>query len=127
VSAVGIDGTSWAINAVAITAGGTFTWPLYMPAGTGCLTVVNNTTTDTINYLYDPPSPSGCTGNNWGTEQLQGAATIPPGSSFTLTNVPAGAHDLRAMGTSPLGPVDRQVCGMGIPSGGTFPWYFLPP
>jgi len=97
-----------------------------MPAGTGCLMVVNNTA-DTINFLFDPFSPSGCSGNNWDTEQLQGYQILPQ-TSFTLSNVPQGAHDLRAMGVSPLGdPVDYRVCGMGIPAGGTFTWYLIFP
>ncbi|HEU4383084.1 MAG TPA: hypothetical protein VFR85_06200, partial [Anaeromyxobacteraceae bacterium] len=126
--ALGIDFTYWAINQIPITIGGTFTWNLYMPAGTGCLTVMNNTADETIDSLFDPPSSPMCSTNplnmNWGTERLMGA-TIPPATSFTLSNVPAGAHDLRVMGTTTLGgSVDRIVCGMSIPPGGTFTWFF---
>jgi hypothetical protein len=125
-SGVAIDGMTWTTPGAVIAAGGTFTWPLYMPAGTGCITIFNNTPDETINFFFDPAAPAGCGGSNWGTEQL-GGSTIPPGASFTLSNVPQGAHDLRAMGTTATGgTVDRQVCGMGVPSGGTFTWNFLP-
>ncbi|HEU4384319.1 MAG TPA: hypothetical protein VFR85_12580 [Anaeromyxobacteraceae bacterium] len=122
--ALGIDGTYWATNGIPITMGGAFPWNLYMPAGTGCLTVVNNTpTSDTIDLLYDPPSPSGCTGNNWGTERLGGVIMLP-GASFTLGNVSPGAHDLRASGfTALLDPSNYVACGAGIQAGGTVYWY----
>ncbi|HEU4384317.1 MAG TPA: hypothetical protein VFR85_12570 [Anaeromyxobacteraceae bacterium] len=123
--ALGIDGTYWAINGIPITIGGTFTWGLYMPAGTGCLTVVNNTPTgDTIDLLYDPPSSPSCPNNtNWGTEQL-GGVVILPGASFTLGNVSPGAHDLRASGFTALGdPSNYVACGAGIQGGGTVTWY----
>ena len=126
-SAVGADTLTWATNGIVIPAAGTFTWSLYMAAGTGCLTVVNNTA-DTIEFLFDPPSPSGCTGNNWGTERLW-PATILPTASFTISNIPQGAHDLRAMGVSSIdgSTVDYRACGMSIPAGGTFLWYLSLP
>jgi hypothetical protein len=127
VSAVGADTLTWASNGIVVPATGTFTWSLYMAAGTGCLTVVNNTA-DTINFVFDPPSPSGCTGNAWGTELLAGAAILPA-ASFTFSNIPQGAHDLRAMGVSSIdgSTVDHRACGMSITAGGTFLWYLSPP
>jgi uncharacterized repeat protein (TIGR02543 family) len=127
VSAVGADGQTWATNGISIPNAGTFTWSLYMAAGTGCLTIVNNTA-DTIDFVFDPPSPSGCTGNSWGTERLW-PATILPAASFTFSNIPQGAHDLRAMGVSSIdgSTVDYRACGMSIPAGGTFLWYLSPP
>jgi hypothetical protein len=122
VNAVGIDGTTWATNGIPITAGGTFTWTLLMSAGTGCLTVVNNTL-DTLDLLFDPLSPSGCASNIWGNEQLNGSIILP-GASFTLSNVPQGAHDLWASGVTPFGePANYLFCGAGIPGGGTVSWY----
>jgi uncharacterized repeat protein (TIGR02543 family) len=123
VRAVALDGVSWTTSGIAVTAGGTFTWSLFMPAGTGCLTVVNNTPY-TIEYLYDPLSPSGCNGNVWGTERL-GGLQILPDATFTLSNVPQGAHDFWAR--SLTSAVDYRVCGMGVPGGGTFTWYLIPP
>jgi uncharacterized repeat protein (TIGR02543 family) len=126
VSAVALDGESWITSGLAVAAGGTFTWSTYMPAGTGCLTVVNNTA-DTIDFLFDPPSPSGCGANSWGTERLMGTPILP-NTSFTLSRVPQGPHDLRVMGRTPIGdPVDTRLCGMGVPAGGTFTWYLTLP
>ncbi|HEU4384316.1 MAG TPA: hypothetical protein VFR85_12565, partial [Anaeromyxobacteraceae bacterium] len=127
--AVAIDGVNWTTYGIPITAGGDYPWgPLYMPAGTGCLTVVNESTVS-IGYLYDPPSPSGCTSDLWGNEQLVGA-TIPPCfppapcPAFTLSNVPAGAHDLRARDVDFT--VDPRRCGAAIPPGGTYFWHVTP-
>jgi len=125
-AAAAIDGSSWATNGIVITAGGTFTWSLFMSAGTGCLTIVNNSP-DRIDFLFDPLSPLGCTSNNWGTEQL-GGQQILPDATFTLSNIPQGAHDFWALGVTPIGdPVNYRICALPIPSGGTFTWYLIPP
>jgi len=125
VSAVALDLESWTTSGITVTLGGTFTWSTFMPAGTGCLMVVNNTA-DTIDFLYDPPSPSGCSGNLWGTELL-GGSPILPNTSLTISRIPPGAHDLRALGVTPLGdPVDVRACGAGIASGNTVSWYLGP-
>jgi hypothetical protein len=126
VNAVAIDAiggiTTWATNGIDITAGGTFTWTLIMSAGTGCLTVFNNTA-DTIDLLEDPFSPLGCTSNIWGNELLMGYIIIP-GASLTLSNVPQGAHDLRARGFTPLDErVEYRACGASIPAGAIVDWY----
>ena len=127
--AAAIDGTTtWATNGIPITAGGTFTWTLLMSAGTGCLTVVNNTA-DTIDLLFDPLSSPGdpCPNrSNWGLDQLLGSI-IPPGTSFTLSNVPQGTHDLWASGLTPMVDLaDYVVCGIGISAGGILTWPLNP-
>jgi hypothetical protein len=122
VSAGALDGLSWTSYGIAVTAGGTFTWSVYMPAGTGCLTVVNNGP-HTIDYLFDPFSPMGCSSDLWGTERL-GGQLILPDTSFTLSNVPQGTHDFWAR--SVASAVDYRVCAMGIPPGGAFVWYLIP-
>lgn len=55
------------------------------------LTIINNSGRD-IWYLYIIPQNSA----NWGSDQL-GSDTIPNGTSYTITNIPPGYYDLRAV------------------------------
>jgi hypothetical protein len=116
VKAVGTDGVVWTTYGISITAGGTYTWSLYMPLGTGCLKVMN-LSIFTIGDLYVPLSPYGCTYDLWGSDQL-GSQTIPPSWSFTLSNVGAGYHDLGAVS----GIVYWTSCSTYIAAGATFTW-----
>jgi hypothetical protein len=117
VKAVGMDGIFWTSYGITITGGATYTWSLYMPSGTGCLKVVNSSSY-TVSELYTPSSSSGCTYNSWGIDQL-GAQTIPPGYTFTLSNLGAGYHDLDAEDT--VGGY-WYACDRYITAGQTHTW-----
>jgi hypothetical protein len=118
VKAVGGDGILWTSYGVSITAGGTFTWSLSMPAGTGCVKVAN-TTAQTIGWLYMPLSTLGCTSGLWGSDQL-GIYSIPAYSNFTLSNVGAGYRDLRAWNLAST--IYWQTCTAYIGAGTTYTW-----
>jgi hypothetical protein len=118
VKGVGIDGVYWTTYGISITSGATYTWSLYMPSGTGCLKVVNSSSY-TIGYLYTPASPSGCTYDSWGPDQL-GSQTIPPGYTFTLSNLEAGNHDIDADQLG--GTIYWSRCSTPITAGGTYTW-----
>jgi hypothetical protein len=87
------EGLHWGPTTYAIPAGG-FTWTLYMPAGTGCVKLVNNTGY-TMYHWYMPVSPNGCSYASWGTDAL-GTYIVPSGSSFIISNVAAGYRDFEA-------------------------------
>lgn len=125
---VASDGVGWMVGGFSVPAGAGFAWTIVMPAGTGCVTVENNSgTSDTIAHLYTPPSPQGCTGGAWGNDLLLGQVPIPPGGAFTVGSVPAGPHDFRALGTTALGEIaDHRICGFNVPPGGTFTWWLTP-
>jgi hypothetical protein len=53
------------------------------------LAVLNQTTSD-ICYLYVTQAAS----DDWGPDQLGDTDTISPGSTFTVTNIPAGSFDV---------------------------------
>ena len=101
------DGVYWDDYGIAIPAGTMYPFPLNMPAGTGCLQVVNGSAY-TIAALWAPVSSYGCTSGAWGTEQLQGW-TIAPGQSFTLSNMAAG-YDYDLWAENPTGTVSWDNC-----------------
>jgi plastocyanin len=88
VRAVASDGSSVERYGVQLTEGGAFTWTLV--SSSGALKVVNAYSAP-ITELYVAASSSG----SWGTNQLE--AAIASGDTFTLTSIPAGTYDLRAV------------------------------
>ncbi len=93
-----------------LTEGGAFTWTIVPTAGS--LRIVNAYPAP-IAEVYVAPSSSG----GWGTNQLP--APIPSGSAFTLTDLPAGTYDLRAV-TADGAYIEHH--GVSIVSGGMLPW-----
>jgi hypothetical protein len=63
--------------------------PSETTAGNVNLAVLNQTSTD-ICYLYVTKAES----ETWGPDQLGDTDTVAPGSSFTVTNIPAGSFDI---------------------------------
>ncbi|MCA1828862.1 MAG: hypothetical protein ABR567_01770 [Myxococcales bacterium] len=119
VKAVASDTVNWTQYGISVTAGGLYTLTLNMPSNTGCLKVVNSSAY-TVGYLYDPVYPNGCTYNTWGTDRL-GSLTIPPGYTFTLSNVTAAYRDLYALNVGQTiywGP----ACGASIANNSTYTW-----
>jgi hypothetical protein len=114
-AAVASDGAYVENYGVSITAGGLFTWTL-SPAATGSLKVVNNYTYP-ITELYVASSTS----TTWGSNQL--TAPIPVGGSFTLTNIPAGTYDLKAVAAD---GAYVENYGVSITAGGLFTWTLSP-
>ncbi len=58
--------------------------------GTASL-ILENQSSLTLCYLYISPANQ----DSWGDDQLGADNTVPPGSSFTITDIPAGTYDLR--------------------------------
>jgi hypothetical protein len=115
--AVAYDGSQAESYGVSLAAGATTTWTL-VPATptTGNLKVVNNTTL-TINQLYVSPAGSG----NWGTDQL--STTIGAYGNFTLTGIPAGSYDLKAVASDGS---YWTTYGATISAGATTTWTLNP-
>ncbi len=124
VMAVAADGVAWEDYGIPVVAGATYPWPFPMPAGKGCLQVVNSSAF-TVRYLWAARASSGaCTygGSLWGTEQLQ-SWTIAPGQSFTLSNMDAGYdYDLLAQDTTGGGWDTCQVPPKYVAAGQTTIW-----
>ena len=123
VRAVAQDAVSWTVYGISITAGGTYTLNLNMPAGTGCLRVQNSTGV-TIYTLYVTPSLLGCNNNIWGNDQL-GTQTIANGSSHTVSSIPAGTYDFKADDVA-IGGIVWQRCATSIVANTTYVWTLIP-
>jgi hypothetical protein len=117
-AAVGADGVHWEEYAITIAAGEAYSWSLYMPSGTGCLEVQNGSSY-AVAALYTPPSSEGCTYDAWGDELL-GGQTIPSGYAFTVSNLPAGYHDLAADAVGGLH--FWEWCDAYVTAGQTYTW-----
>jgi hypothetical protein len=100
---------------VSVTAGNTYVWTVD-EAPAASLTVVNGSGFS-VTELYVSPSTSG----TWGPDQLAG--TISPGGSFTLTGIPPGTWDFKAVSAG--GTVFWTRFGTGLASGITFTWTLL--
>ena len=85
--------------------------------GNGAVQVVNNSSA-TICYVYISPSTS----TEWGEDQLGAENTIPPGSSFTVQNIPPGTYDFRADDCSNT-QIDVEQ-GITVNAGQTVTWTF---
>jgi hypothetical protein len=115
--AVGSDGAYVENYDVSITAGGLFTWTLSpAPVATGSLKVVNN-----YNYPITELYVASSTSSTWGANQL--SAPIPVGGSLTLTDIPEGEYDLRAV-SSDAAYVENY--GVSITAGGLLTWTLSP-
>lgn len=115
--AVASNGASAEQYSVPVVAGNTFVWTV-SAAPSASLRVMNGSSY-TISELYVSPSASG----SWGPDQLAG--TILPGGSFTLTDIPAGTFDFKAVSAG--GTVFWTRFGTSIAGGGTFSWTLLNP
>lgn len=105
------DGVYWDDYGIAIPAGTMYPFPLNMPAGTGCVKVVNSSGYD-IGPLYAAATPDGCTYGTWGNDQL-GGGFLARGQSFMLSIMAAGDYDLWAYDTS--GTVSWDNCDPAPP------------
>lgn len=85
------EGLHWSYP-VTIGAAG-LTWTINMPAGTGCLKLVNNTGM-TMTGFYLVGAPSGCTSSSWGSNRLP--VSVPSGRSVVFSEVHQGTYDVRA-------------------------------
>lgn len=94
-------------------AGGTFTWTLTTTTAT--LTVVNSTGY-TIYELYVAPASS----PSWGPNLL--TTSIPPGGSFTLTDIPPAIYHFQARTAGWY----WERLGQALAAGTTFTWTLLP-
>jgi hypothetical protein len=95
-----------------------FIWPLGMPAGTGCVKLVNHTAI-TVYHWYIQPAGNICTYSVTGSDVL-GALTVPPGASFIISGVNAGYLDFYA--TNSTGAVFWKSCTQPLSAGTTFTW-----
>jgi hypothetical protein len=77
--------------AVSLTGGNTYTWTLTPPAPTTASLAVTNNHTSSITQLYVVATTS----STWGPNQITSA--IAPSGTFTLTSIPPGVYDLRAV------------------------------
>lgn len=82
---------------------------------TASLEIINNSSF-TVCYLYVSPSED----TEWGDDQL-GSDIVASGTTFTLTDIPAGTYDLRADDCE--GNILSQEFGVVLESG-SYPWTF---
>ncbi len=110
VRAVASDGSQVERYGVQLTEGGAFTWTLVPTSGS--LRIVNGYTSP-IAEVYVSSASSG----TWGPSQL--SAPIAVGGSFTLTDIPAGNYDLRAVAAD---GAYVESYGVSIQAGGIVTW-----
>jgi hypothetical protein len=81
---------------------------------TGSLALTNNATA-TINEVYVTPVSS----TVWGP--IQNSAAISPGSTWTLSGLPAGSYDGKAVSIGAVGRYNAYASGLLITVGTTYP------
>jgi hypothetical protein len=108
--AVASDGSYNETYDASIAAGGLYTWTLTVASGS--VKVVNNYSYP-ITELYFSPQTS----STWGANQL--TTPIPVGGSFTLTGVPAGVYDLKAVASD---GAYREQYDVSITAGSLYTW-----
>jgi hypothetical protein len=103
---------------ITLSAGATYTWSVTtsdFPSSNTAKVIIQNNSSYTIYYL----NISSHSDTSWGNNQL-GTSTIPAGSQFTLSSIPAGAYDLRVQTSGKAQSAIRS--NISLSTGQTYTW-----